>query len=88
MINNGSKCRAEPVAHYETGKEAIMNCTVYNAGKYFILFAGMEGNCQVYKIRHELMDEETVKQNKSGNYSIKIDMEIIILILDSLNNFW
>lgn len=33
-----------------------MNCTVFNAGKYFLLFAGMEGNCQVFKIKHEVAD--------------------------------
>ncbi|GFS65752.1 prolactin regulatory element-binding protein [Trichonephila inaurata madagascariensis] len=71
LINNGSTCRAESVTHFETGSEAIMNCTVHDAGKYFLLFAGMEGNCHVYKIKHSISDEgieikekKPEKQNK------------------------
>ncbi|XP_055941497.1 prolactin regulatory element-binding protein-like [Argiope bruennichi] len=71
LINSGTTCRAESVTHFETGSEAIMNCTVFDAGKYFLLFAGMEGNCHVYKIKHSISDEgieikkkEPEKQNQ------------------------
>lgn len=66
LINDGSTCRAEPVTHFETGNEAIMNSAIHNFGKYCLLFAGKEGNCQVYKIKHAVVDEETVTcENKS-----------------------
>lgn len=67
MINVGSTCRAERVCHYETGNEAVMNCAIFNAGRYFLLFTGMEGNCQVYKIRHEVADSEPVVKEESSN---------------------
>lgn len=58
LINDGPTCRAESVTHYETGSEAIMNCVVHNAGKYYLLFAGMEGSCHVYKIKHSILEED------------------------------
>lgn len=67
LINVGSTCRAECVCHYETGNEAVMNCTVFCAGKYYLLFAGMEGNCQIYKIRHEVVDLEMHTNEEAGN---------------------
>lgn len=57
LINDGPTCRAESVTHYETGSEAIMNCVIHDAGKYYLLFAGMEGYCHVYKIKHSILEE-------------------------------
>ncbi|KAG8182785.1 hypothetical protein JTE90_018658 [Oedothorax gibbosus] len=67
LINDGSTCRAESVTHYETGSEAIMNCVIHNAGKYYLLFAGMEGNCHVYKIKYGISDEGmSIDSKQSG----------------------
>ncbi|XP_054718747.1 prolactin regulatory element-binding protein-like [Uloborus diversus] len=63
LINNGRTCRAQSVTHFKTGNEAIMNCTIFNNQKYFILFAGKEGNCQVYKMKHEIVEDEICTSN-------------------------
>lgn len=65
LYNTGSMCRAESVTHFETGSEAVMNCTIYNTGKFFLLFAGMEGNCQVYKIKYGHREKEHESIDKS-----------------------
>lgn len=65
LINSGSCCRAESVTHYETGKQAIMNCTVFHNGKYYVLAAGMEGMCQLYQMKFRILDQNGVKHRKS-----------------------
>ncbi|XP_035229142.1 prolactin regulatory element-binding protein-like isoform X3 [Stegodyphus dumicola] len=69
LIQNGSTCRAESVTHYETGSEAIMSCAIYGAGKYYILFASMAGNCQIYKIKYEIVENDHIEKN---SYSDKL----------------
>lgn len=78
LINDGSTCRAESVTHYETGSEAIMNCVIHDAGKYYLLFAGMEGNCHVYKIKYSISDEgisidgkQSDKENRGGSVRLR-----------------
>lgn len=46
----GGTCRAKLAAHFETGSRAIMNATVFQDEDGFVLAAGMDDSCQLYRI--------------------------------------
>ncbi|XP_015924539.1 guanine nucleotide-exchange factor SEC12 [Parasteatoda tepidariorum] len=79
LIHDGVTCRAESITHYETGSEATRNCAIHDAGKYKILFAGMEGNCHTYKIKHEMIvEKETIiKESKDKHAKSTVRKRIV-----------
>ncbi|GAB6028971.1 hypothetical protein CHUAL_004765 [Chamberlinius hualienensis] len=55
---NGTKCCARPACRYVIGDSACMNCATWFNGKEHIVFAGLNGDCQVYQAKYKVLRED------------------------------
>ena len=58
-------CVAEKCCEYETGSNAIMNSTVLEENNNFILAAGQNENCHVYKLKYKIQSPGKEKMGMS-----------------------
>ena len=56
LRHQDGSCVARQVNHYDTGGEAVMNCSVIQEdARSFSLASGQEGHCQLYNLRFKVV---------------------------------
>ena len=56
LRHHEGSCIAKKVNHYNTGGDAVMNCSIVaDDSRSYTLAAGQEGYCQIYNLRYKLV---------------------------------
>ncbi|CAG0896197.1 unnamed protein product [Darwinula stevensoni] len=58
IVCNGERYMAKPLTKFETGRVAIMNCEIFEQGRFIFLAVGAEADLHLYKVTLKLKRPE------------------------------
>ena len=86
---NGGTLEAIKVIQHDTASAAIMNGVVVHDGKDFVLAGGEDGDCQMYRIKYQLLNQPHTRSKSDGyKTSWKVDIRCVCVVFNVLKQLY